>query len=136
RLLLWLPVTAMILAASGCAAPRMLPTSMSDDAITQRAGRQRPPVWTIPLGPALVEDMWLLGPGRLLVGLKKDFPSLPNMGYLLIDTGSGGVLWEHQRNEDDEWYLVLTSADRLLFSVTSGKNVSLIAINARTGKTE
>ncbi len=130
---MWLAV-AMV--AGGCIAEsRNLLVGTPAEIIKQRASRMPAPLWQIPLGPALVEDMQILGPDRLLVGLKKDFPGLPNLDYMLIDTATGAVVWRYQRNGDSGLYdLLLAFQDLLLFRVGKGKTISLLALDPQTGR--
>ena len=105
-----------------------------DDVITKRAAQQGKPLWQIPLGPALVEEMQLLSPDRLLVGLRKDFPGLPNLDYLLVDTVKGEVLWRYSRDKlKGQYDCLLILQDLLLFRVDRGKSASLLALNPQTG---
>ncbi len=106
-----------------------------DEVIKKRAAQQDPPLWRIPLGPALIEHMELLSPDRLLVGLKKDFPGLPNLDYMLVDAAKGEIIWRFSRENDKGLYdPLLTLTDLLLFRVERGKDVSLLALDAQTGK--
>jgi len=113
---------------------RELYPATPDDVITKRAAQQGKPLWQIPLGPALVEEMQLLGPDRLLVGLRKDFPGLPNLDYLLVDTVKGEVLWRYSRDKlKGQYDCLLILQDLLLFRVDRGKSASLLALNPQTG---
>jgi outer membrane protein assembly factor BamB len=106
-----------------------------DEVIVSRAAGQPKPLWQIPLGPALVEDMTSLGPDRLLVGLRKDFPGLPNLDYMLVDTANGNVLWRFSRDKvKGEYDSLLVLQDLLLFRVDGKKSATLLALDTGTGK--
>jgi outer membrane protein assembly factor BamB len=133
RMVAWLAVA--IIAAGCIAESRNLLVGTPEEVIRQRASRMPAPFWQIPLGPALVEDMQILGPDRLLVGLKKDFPGLPNLDYMLVNTEKGQVVWRHKRNSDGAMYHVLLALkDLLLFRIEAGKTVSLLALDPQTGR--
>jgi outer membrane protein assembly factor BamB len=129
----WLTV---VLGLGGCAAEsRSLLVGTPERVIRQRASRMPASLWQIPLGPALVEDMQILGPDRLLVGLRKDFPDLPNLDYMLVDTAKGEVVWRYQRNGDRSlYYLLFALKDLLLFRIERGKTISLLALDPQTGR--
>ncbi|RJQ78991.1 MAG: hypothetical protein C4519_11630 [Desulfobacteraceae bacterium] len=126
---------AFVLLACACMAPsRSLLVGTPDDVIKQRAARMPAPLWQIPLGPALIEEMQLLGPDRLLVGMIKDYPGLPSLAYMLVDTARGEVLWRYPRNEAAGSYvLLLAFKDLLLFRIEKGKTTSLLALDPQTG---
>ena len=113
---------------------RELYPNTPDEVITKRAAQQGKPLWQIPLGPALVEDMQIAGPDRLLVSLRKDFPGLPNLDTLLVDTSKGEVLWRYSRDKlKGQYDCLLILQDLLLFRVDRGKTASLLALDAATG---
>ncbi len=114
---------------------RELYPNTPDEVILKRAGQQAKPLWQIPLGPALVEDMILLGPDRLLVGLRKDFPGLPNLDYMLVDTARGNIIWRFSRDKvKGEYDTLLVLQDLLLFRVEDKKTATLLALDPGTGK--
>jgi outer membrane protein assembly factor BamB len=114
---------------------RELYPNTPDEVIVKRAAQQAKPLWQIPLGPALIEDMQSLGPGRLLVGLRKDFPGLPNLDYILVDADKGEVLWRFSRDKiKGEYDCLIVLQDLLLFRVDDRKTTSLLALDTRTGK--
>ena len=114
---------------------RELYPNTPDEVILKRAGQQVKPLWQIPLGPALIEDMVSLGPDRLLVGLRKDFPGLPNLDYMLVDTAKGEVLWRFSRDKiKGEYDNLLVLQDLLLFRVDGKKSATLLALDTGTGK--
>ena len=116
-------------------AARELFPNTPDEVILQKGGQQAKPLWQIPLGPALIEDMQSIGPERLLVGLRKDFPALPNLDYLLVDTGKGEVLWRFPREKiKGEFDKLLVLKDILLFRVSDKKTTTLLALDTGTGK--
>ena len=116
-------------------AARELFPNTPDEVILQRGAKQPKPLWQIPLGPALVEDMQNLGSERLLVGLRKDFPGLPNFDYMLVDTDQGKVLWRFSREKiKGEFDKLLVLEDLLLFRVGYKKTTTLLALDTRTGK--
>ncbi len=105
-----------------------------DELITKRASQQARPLWQIPLGPALVEDMQVAGPGRLLVSLRKDFPGLPNLDTLMVDTAKGAIAWRYSRDKHQGQYdCLLSLKDLLLFRVDAGKRATLLALDAADG---
>ena len=114
-------------------ARELYPTT-PDEVITKRAAQQGKPLWQIPLGPALIEDMQVAGPDRLLVSLRKDFPGLPNLDMILVDTSKGEVLWRYSRDKlKGQYDCLLILQDLLLFRVDRGKSASLLALNPQTG---
>ena len=114
---------------------RDLYPNTTDEVIVSRAAGQPKPLWQIPLGPALIEDMVSLGPDRLLVGLRKDFPGLPNLDYMLVDTADGNVLWRFSRDKvKGEYDSLLVLQDLLLFRVDGKKSATLLALDTGTGK--
>lgn len=120
-------------APAGGAARDLYPNT-PDEVVRKRAAAQARPLWQVPLGPALVEDMSLLDGGRLLVSLRKDFPGLPNLDCLLVDTESGRVLWRLARDADrGEYDRLLVTDDLLLFRIQQKQSVGLRAVDLRTG---
>jgi outer membrane protein assembly factor BamB len=114
---------------------RELYPNTPDEVITKRAAQQGKPLWQIPLGPALIEDMQIAGPDRLLVSLRKDFPGLPNLDTLLVDTSKGEVLWRYSRDKlKGQYDCLLVLQDLLLFRVDRGKTASLLALDAANGQ--
>ncbi len=114
---------------------RELYPNTPDEVIIKRAAQQAPPLWQIPLGPALIEDMLLFDADRLLVGARKDFPGLPNLDYLMVDTDTGDVLWRYARDKlKGEYDCLLVLKDLLLLTVDNRKTASLVALDTRTGK--
>jgi outer membrane protein assembly factor BamB len=105
-----------------------------DEVILKRAAEQPRPLWRVPLGPALIEDMQLAGPDRLLVSLRKDFPGLPNLDTILVDTAKGQVLWRYSRDKVKGQYdCLLILQDLILFRVDRGESASLLALDPQTG---
>lgn len=105
-----------------------------DEVIRRSAASQPGPLWQVPLGPALVEDMVLLDEGRLLVSLRKDFPGLPNLDCLLVDTKTGKVLWRLARERTKgEYDRLLVLDDLLLFRVQQRSEATLLGVDPRTG---
>jgi outer membrane protein assembly factor BamB len=113
---------------------RELYPNTPDEVIVKRAAQQAPPLWQILLGPALIEDMQLLDPGKLLVSLRKDFPGLPNLDIMLVETSGGKILWRYTRDKlKGQYDCLLALQDLLLFRVDHGKTVSLLALDPQTG---
>jgi outer membrane protein assembly factor BamB len=137
---LWTVVVVLALFPSWFGAPvfgqaRDLYPNTPDEVIVSRTAGQAKPIWQIALGPALIEDMTLLGPDRLLVGLRKDFPSLPNLDYMLVDTAAGNVLWRFSRDKiKGEYDNLLVLKDLLLFRVDGKRSAALLALDTGTGK--
>jgi len=130
----WLAVLAA-LPQAGLGQARDLYPNAPDEVIQKRAAQQGKPLWQIPLGPALIEDMQVAGPDRLLVSLRKDFPGLPNLDALMVDTSKGEVLWRYSRDKIKGQYdCLLILQDLLLFRVDRGKTASLLALDATTGQ--
>ena len=120
---------------AGYAQARDLYPNTPDEVIQKRAAQQAKPLWQIPLGPALIEDMQLVGPDRLLVSLRKDFPGLPNLDTILVDTAKGQVLWRYSRDKVKGQYdCLLALQDLLLFRVDRGKTASLLALDPLNGR--
>jgi len=114
---------------------RELYPATPDEVITKRAAQQGKPLWQIPLGPALIEDMQVAGPDRLLVSLRKDFPGLPILDTILVDTSKGEVLWRYSRDKlKGQYDCLLILQDLLLFRVDRGKASSLLALDAASGQ--
>jgi len=135
-------VGALILAswcAAAAAGPAVAETrdlypNTPDDVIRTQAARQAKPLWQVPLGPALAEDMLLLGPDRLLVALRKDFPGLPNLDVLVVDTATGRIVWRFARDGvKGDFDRLLALGDLLLYRVQHGRSASLLALDPRTG---
>ncbi len=127
-------LAAALLVCSCIAPARNLLVGTPDEAIRRRASRAPAPLWQLPLGPALVEEMQILGPDRLLVGLIKDFPGLPSLDYFLLDSSRGELIWRHPRSTDSGRYdIVLALDDLLLFRIEKGRTASLLALDPRTG---
>lgn len=106
-----------------------------DEVIAKRAAQQGKPLWQIPLGPALIEDMQAAGPDRLLVSLRKDFPGLPNIDTLMVDTAKGEVLWRYSRDKHKGQYdCLLSLQDLLLYRVDKGKTATLLALDTADGR--
>jgi outer membrane protein assembly factor BamB len=126
-----LAVTLLI--SNNALAQRDLYQGTPDETVKKRAAQQSPPLWRIPLGPALVENMEMIGPDRLLVGVRKDFPGLPNLDYMLVDTEKGEIIWRYPR-KGGEYDPLLIFTDLILFRIDDRKTVSLLALDAQTGK--
>lgn len=106
-----------------------------DATIQKRASSQEQPRWKIPLGPTLIETMEMVGPNRLLVSLKKDFPGLPDLDYLMVDTKKGEIIWRYSKNENPgEYSLFIVFSDMLLFRIEKPGAVELLTLNPETGK--
>jgi outer membrane protein assembly factor BamB len=91
-------------------------------------------LWQMPLAGALVEDMKLLTPGRLLVALRADALEIPNLPILLVDTRTGFELWRHEREQKAaRWEPVLTDSVGLLYRVDDGRKPKLVCLDARSG---
>lgn len=113
---------------------RELYPNTPDETILKRAAGQARALWAIPVGPALAEDMQRLGPDRLLVLLRKDFPGLPNLDAMLVDTAKGSVVWRFARDgSKGEFDTLLALQDLILFRVQDKGAASLLAIDARAG---
>ena len=124
---------AVVATSAGAQQHDQLPGA-PDSIIRRVAAQETPPLWRIPLGAALVEEMRWLSPGRLLVGLRKDFPTLPNLDYLLVDTDSGRVIWRYARKNAQATYTPLFANDaRVVFQVTQRNKASLTAVDDHTG---
>ena len=129
-----LPLLALAVTSTATAQKRdWLPVS-SDSLIRQEARQETPALWRIPLGTALVEEMRWLAPGRLLVGLRKDFPTLPNLDYLLVDTDSGRVIWRYTRSRAQATYAPLIAGNRqVLFRLSERNKAALAGVDDATG---
>ena len=130
----WFAVFAAVPQA-GLGQARDLYPNTPDEVIQKRAAQQGKPLWQIPLGPALIEDMQVAGPDRLLVSLRKDFPGLPNLDTILVDTAKGEVIWRYSRDKlKGQYDCLLILQDLVLFRVDRGKTASLLALDAATGQ--
>ncbi|MEW6337887.1 MAG: PQQ-binding-like beta-propeller repeat protein [Acidobacteriota bacterium] len=127
-------LTVFGLASVAHAETRELYPNTPDETIVRRAGGQAKALWAIPVGPALVEDMQRLAPDRLLVLLRKDFPRLPNLDAMLVDTAKGTVVWRFARDTfEGEFDTLLALQDLFLFRVNEKTGASLLSIDPRTG---
>ncbi|WP_430965328.1 PQQ-binding-like beta-propeller repeat protein [Spongiimicrobium sp. 2-473A-2-J] len=106
--------------------------SSSDANITKRAQRQPAPKFQIPTGASHVDNMQLIGPDRLLVGLREDAQGVPNADYLLIDTRKGTVLWRYPR-EKGAYHIQLIFDDLLLIRVDGEKKTDFLALDPTNG---
>jgi outer membrane protein assembly factor BamB len=128
-------VVLAAVAGKGFGQARELYPNTPDEVIVKRAAQQGKPLWQIPLGPALIEDMQAAGPSRLLVSLRKDFPGMPNLDTLMVDTDRGEVLWRYSRDKHRGQYdCLLVLQDLLLFRVDKGKTATLLALDAADGR--
>jgi outer membrane protein assembly factor BamB len=131
-----LTALGLTLALSGCLVPTVDLGVMANPARLNEAQTIiSPPLWKIPLGPTLVEEMHVLSTQKLLIGLRKYDLKLSNLDYLLVDTASGAVLWRYQRDKrPGEYHLLHLSADLILFQLLQPKGTAaLLAIDARSG---
>ena len=126
----------VLLLYCGCAeGTRNLLAGTSNDIIKERSSKMPTALWRVPLGPALVEDMQIVGLDRLIVCLRKDFPGLPNLDIMLVDTANGRVVWRFERNSDRGLYQMLFAfKNRLLFRIERGKTISLLALDFESGR--
>jgi outer membrane protein assembly factor BamB len=127
---------ALVLAgASGvAAAERREEVSASSFAIRAQATHEREPLWRLPLAGALVEDMQLLTPDRLLIALRSDATGLPNLHLALVDARTGVERWRFVRkNTRARWDAVLVDSVSLVYRVDEGKKVRLVCIATGTG---
>jgi outer membrane protein assembly factor BamB len=113
---------------------RELNLGVPDTVIQERAAGEGSVRWKIPLGPALVEDMIMVAPGRMLVGLRKDFTELSNMDYLLVDIRTGDVIWRFDRKKEKGRFTpILLTETSFSFRVSEEKKVKLITLDAVSG---
>lgn len=128
---------ALMLAAApiAAAADRAETPPQSASQLRAQLERGSRPLWQLPLAGALVEDMQLLTPDRLLVALRADAAGTPNRAILLVNTRKGVELWRHEREaKDARWALVLADSVGLLYRVDDGRRPKLAAIDARDGR--
>jgi outer membrane protein assembly factor BamB len=129
----WSAILAVIPSA-GLGQARDLYPNTPDEVILKRAAQQAKPLWQIPLGPALIEEMRFAGPARLLVTLRKDFPGLPNLDMILVDTANGKILWRYSRDKlRGQYDCLLLLQDAFLFRVDQGKTATLLALDPQSG---
>ncbi len=127
-------LAALVGAVVATAGGDRIEVSAPADTILRRAGQERPPLWRVPLGSVLVEEMRLLSPAKLLVGLREEALGLPNHDYLLLNTASGAVLWRYERKRRRGLFdLLVASENVLLFRVSEGTKMSLLALDGPTG---
>lgn len=130
-------VTLGLLAAAGCIATTF-EYRLTGQEQTLNAARlaKKPVLWKLPLGPALIEEMRLVAPDRLLVGLKKDDIKISNLDWLLVDTATGNPLWRHRREGGEADYSLVVAMENLfLFRVDRGGQASLLALDGVRGTT-
>jgi outer membrane protein assembly factor BamB len=101
--------------------------------IKQRAKQEGLPLWQIPLGQVHADEMRLIAPGKLLVGLKKSTSELPNQECLLVDLETGAVLWRHPRSGKGDYFPLLVLDQAILFQIVEGDEQSLLHIDLATG---
>lgn len=121
-------------ARPAAAADRFEQPSLPPTDIDAQSMREDHPLWQMPLAGALVEDMQLLTPGRLLVALRADALGIPNLPILLVDTRTGFELWRYEREQKDaRWELVLADSATLVYRVDDGPKLKLVCLDARNG---
>ncbi len=128
-------LTAIIAAATATlASDKMVKVDVPEQLIREFAAKEGAIRWKIPLGRALPEEMTLVAPGKLLVGLRKDVVGLPNLDYLLVDTATGASLWRYSREKKKgAFQLVLVRSDRLVFLVEEAKRFVLTGLATADG---
>jgi outer membrane protein assembly factor BamB len=128
---------AMLLAAMAgdvAAAERREEVSTPVEAINAQAGLEGKPLWRLPLAGALIEDMQLITPDRLLLALRNDDSGIPNLHLMLVDTRNGLEVWRHPREQKDaRWDAVLADNISLVYRVDDGRKVKLICLDAASG---
>lgn len=130
---LWLFAVAGLAAAPAAAQQRDEVTA-PERAILAQAALERAPLWRLPLAGALVEDMRLLTPDRLLLALRSDVSGLPNLQLALVDARTGVERWRYLRkNLRARWDLVLADSLLLVYRVDDVRKPRLVAIDARSG---
>lgn len=128
---------ALTLAAApiAAAAERVEKPSQSAAQLLAQQQRGSRPLWQLPLAGALVENMQLLTPDRLLVALRADATGTPNRAILLVNTRKGIELWRHEREaKQARWDLVLADSVGLVYRVDDGRRPKLLALDARDGR--
>lgn len=127
---------ALALAASpAAAAERVQSPSQSAAQLLAQQQRGSRPLWQLPLAGALVEDMQLLTPERLLVALRADAVGTPNRPILLVNTRNGVEAWRYEREaKQARWDLVLADSVGLLYRVDDGRRPRLLTLDARDGR--
>lgn len=88
----------------------------------------------VPVGSSLVEDMILLSPATLLVGLKNYDQEMSNGDYLLLDTSTGSVQWRYTRSRIGDYSVLDSAEDRIVFRVEGAGKVDLVGLDSKTGK--
>ncbi len=132
----WLAPALLLatLAAPAAAVERRDEVSTPFEAIRAQAARERAPLWRMPLAGALIEDMELLTPDRLLLALRADATGTANLPLVLVDTRHGLELWRHERTpKDARWERVLADSVSLVYRVDDGRRARLVGLDGRTG---
>jgi outer membrane protein assembly factor BamB len=127
-------VCLALLPAVALAGDRTMEVSTPPETILKRAAREKEPLWRVPLGAYLVDEMRLLSRNRLLVSLRQDAQGLANGDYLMVDTATGNVLWRFERKKKKAAFQsLLVLSDLLVFRAVAGKKSSLLALDPSTG---
>lgn len=130
-----LTLTVLLLAVSAHAGDRQMEVGTPPETIRKRAAREKAPLWKIPLGAALVDDMRLLSAARLLISLRKHSQGYPNQAVLLVDTVAGKILWRYDtKKRKGDFQSLLVLEDLLVFRGDRGRKTELITLNTATGQ--
>ena len=108
--------------------------SPSAEQIQAQAKKMKPALWKIPLGPASVQEMQFLSPGRLFVGLKRIDSTMSNRECLLVDTEQGTVLWRFNREEQGDYNTVLAVENMILLRRDHDSRTTLTALDSTEGR--
>ena len=124
----------LAIAIAACVAPvvNVYYTAHTNEVRARAAGAPAP-LWKVSLGPASIEQMQLLTPDRLFVGLRRIDDVMTNLDYLLVDTTRGEVLWRYTRETDGEYQVVFATGDSILFSRHHRGGATLTALDPATG---
>ncbi|MDA8122155.1 MAG: PQQ-binding-like beta-propeller repeat protein [Deltaproteobacteria bacterium] len=124
----------LLLLPLGAAYARDLEPNPPDEVIL-RKGKGNDVLWSLPLGPAIVDDMRLIAPGMLLVSLREDRAGLPNLDLLLVESASGKLLWRFDRSGTKGTFRPLYfTEEAIAYVVEERKQGTLLLLDARTGK--
>jgi outer membrane protein assembly factor BamB len=132
----WLAPAMLVAVMAGdvAAAERRDEVSTPLQAIRAQAAREGKPLWRLPLAGALIEDMQLIAPDRLLVALRADDEGIPNLHLMLVDSRNGLEVWRHPREQKNaRWDTVLADNVSLVYRVDDGRKVQLICLDAASG---
>ena len=131
----WIGLLLLIALFVGCVTAREFGIHVRTDAVTAMAAQVKTPHWDIGLGPALVEEMFILGPNKMLVSLRKYDQELSGLACLLIDRKNGEIIWRLDRKPNPgDFSLVGRGKNILVFGVRDKNKSTLLAVGENDGR--